>query len=135
MADTGKIKYRIPMVQAGVAVGICMLIDALQFFLDLTGVFAIAASFGGFVVEGSLMLWFMWKGISYTSGKKALSKFFTVAGTWIVEIIPIVDALPMLTIGTILIIRASRAEDKLASNSTPQAANDNQGAAQSAEAA
>jgi len=112
MADEGTVTYRIGTVQACFMVGIAIIGDLLQFLLSLTGILAIGADVVTFLTESILGIWFMISGVGFMSGKKATSKFLNVIGTTVIELIPIVDALPTLTIGTILLIRASRAEDR-----------------------
>ena len=112
MAENVSITYRIGMIQACFMVGLCVIADLVQVLLDLTGILAIASDIVTFIAEGTLGIWFMINGVQFTSGKRAVSKFLTVFGTTIIELIPIVDALPTLTIGTIFLIHASRKEDR-----------------------
>jgi hypothetical protein len=112
MADTGKITYRISTVQACFVIATCVIADGLQILLDVTGVLAVAADIVTATVEFYVSMWFWWHGVTYTSGTKATSKFLTMFGMSIIEFIPIIDALPALTIGVIILIRASWAEDR-----------------------
>jgi len=112
MAKVENVTYRIGMVQACFMVGVAVIADLLQVLLDLTGILAIASDIVTFLAESVLGIWFMINGVQFTSGKRALSKFLTAFGTTIIELVPIIDALPTLTIGTIFIIHASRKEDR-----------------------
>ncbi|MDB4991943.1 MAG: hypothetical protein JWL75_188 [Parcubacteria group bacterium] len=120
MADTGKVTYRIPTTLAWFMGGICVIADGLQLILDLTGALAPGTFLVTIFDEGIISAIFLWRGVTYTSGKKALPKLLTLFGMNVIELIPILNALPTLTIGVVLIIRSSRAEDRLASNAKQQ---------------
>jgi len=100
---------KIGNVTAGLMVGTALLIDGVQFLLSLTILLLPFSLFLTFIAFIGFGLWFSLCGVSYMKGggKKAL----TGAAAAIIELIPVVNALPATTAGVVLIIAQTRIED------------------------
>ena len=105
-----KKKERISLVTAGLIVALAVTTDFLQGLLTLTIVGSIAAMFMGVIVGITLWLIFTLHGVKY-SGTGGLKKIGASFGTMVLEMIPFVDALPLVTTGAVLIIVQTRRED------------------------
>lgn len=103
-------KYRISGFSLGIIVGFALLLDVLQFFLTLTIVGSAGAFFLGAVGGIALFLIFMLHGVKY-SGAGALKKISASFGTLVLEMIPLIDALPLITVGAVMVILQTRRED------------------------
>jgi hypothetical protein len=134
-------RRKISNVNAFFIIAVAVICDCLQFLLTLgviSSIFNVLITIIAWVIFG---VWFFILGINYFKGKKALSKVVSVFGSLVIELIPILDALPTLTLGVIGIIVSSRKEEaearKLAQGEAAKsaaavrasAANDNEGAA------
>jgi hypothetical protein len=104
---------RISGITAFFLISTAVLFDAAQFlvafipFVDivldwLLGAFA-ACVFG---------VWFLVLGVNYFQGKKALAKIITMFSSVVIELVPIVDALPAITLGVVTLIFLTWAEDR-----------------------
>lgn len=111
-------KARIGNITAGLMIGLALIVDSLQFFLSLFaaveaigwGVVALAwfVSFLAFIIFG---FWFFICRVNYFTGKKAALRLIAVFSTFVLEIMPIIQALPATTAGVIAVIVTSRIED------------------------
>lgn len=128
METPENVHYRVSMVSAGFMVAFAFFADIFQVLLTLTGVLIVVSGIVAFIVGGGISLWLRICGVSFMDGKKGVQKFLTILSTSVVELIPLLDALPTLTIGTIILIRTARAEDVAkarAEQQKNQAGNDN----------
>jgi predicted membrane protein len=138
----GQVRYRIGNVAAGFILAFTVIADLSQFLLTLTGVGALLAPLVTFLVTTTLFIWFLLLGVNYIAGKRAAAKAITALSVVVAEFIPVINALPTFTIGAIVIIWSSRAEDKdkqkpsnpkklikvaFGPQKLPSAANDNEG--------
>lgn len=135
MAEARK-KPRVGDFTAGLLICFALLCDLIQFVLSFLHVVPIAGNALAFVLVLfvtiiayiSLGLWFALLGINYFTGKKAALKVLTMLATIGIELIPLVDALPAITAGTIVMVLVSRLEDTTglkAKNMTAEALNKN----------
>ncbi len=131
-----EVRRKISTLNAIWIISIAVICDCLQFLLTLGVISSIFNILITIIAWTIFAVWFFLLGINYFKGKKAMSKVLSVFGSLIVELIPILDALPTLTIGVVGIIWSSRKEEAeakaLAQNQAEQtaaalrvAANDN----------
>lgn len=104
-------KDRISLITAVFVIALALIIDLLQLFLTITVVGSVASLVLGGIVGFVLWLTFMLHGVKYT-GKGALQKIGASFGTMVFELVPFIDALPLTTIGAIIIVRQTKKEDK-----------------------
>jgi hypothetical protein len=112
MEQNAPVKYRINLITAGFMVGFALIVDGVQFLFTLTGVLAIANSIISILAEFSLWLWCMLVGVNYFGGKQASKNIIAVLTAIVVELVPVLDALPAFTTQTIILIYNSRVEDR-----------------------
>ncbi len=113
MEKTQKIN-RIPSVIAGLMISVAIVFDLLGFGLAFIPVAGwLIASAIGVVAFLTFFLWFNFRGVSYNGTRKiALSGI-----GFLLELVPLLNALPAWTISTSLMILVVKGED-LASNKT-----------------
>lgn len=104
-------KERISLVTAAFIVALTLTIDGLQILLTITVVGSIASLVLGLIMGFVLWLIFILHGVKY-SGVGALKKVGASFGSMIVEMIPFIDALPITTVGAVIVILQTRKEDK-----------------------
>jgi hypothetical protein len=110
---TGKPKHRVGNVAMMLMLMASILLDGVQILLQFIPIIGqIISLLLGVLAAVFFALWFMLLGVNYFSGKKAGVKLAAVFSSVIVEIIPIVDALPAISFGVLAVIMASRSEDK-----------------------
>lgn len=109
-----KVSYRISTVTAGLILACTLVLDGIGFLLTLTLVGSIVAAFIGAVAAFVLWLTFALHGVKYT-GAAGMRRLAVMLVTAVGEIIPIVGALPLTTVGAAIIIVQTRAEDKVES--------------------
>lgn len=102
--------YRISGFSLWAVVGFALTLDLLQFLLTLTVVGSVGAFFLGAVGGIALWLIFILHGVKY-SGSGALKKIGASFGTLVLEMIPFIDALPLITVGAVMVILQTRKED------------------------
>ena len=108
-----QLKYSIGWFLGSFLIGIAAVADLLQVFLTLTVVFAIASDIVTAFVEGLILLCiFLRVGLRVIRGKKNVQRILSLLGETVIEGVPILNALPTLTIGTWYQIHTFRAEDK-----------------------
>ncbi|MDB5189696.1 MAG: hypothetical protein JWN49_22 [Parcubacteria group bacterium] len=107
-----KIEYRIGFVAAAFMFMTALFLDLTQILLSITGVFILASDLVTFMAAPAFGIWFLLLRVNYFGGKKAVAKVTAALVTVVVELVPVVDALPCITIGVISVIRSSRAEDR-----------------------
>lgn len=106
------------MFTALVMVLLAVFFDGLQDFFLLFNLipivgFILSALFSWLVTIFSTVifgLWFFLCGVSYTD-RKAATKLLIILSSVVVELIPIIDALPAITFGVVALIIVSRIED------------------------
>jgi hypothetical protein len=107
------------MMAAALMVSFALLFDAAQFlatFLHILPVVGNAAAlvFAWFItiLAASVFgVWFALHGISYATGRGAGRRMLIALSAVIIELLPIIDALPAITVGVIGIIIESRIQD------------------------
>lgn len=108
----GKPRQRIGKPVAGLMVAMAVIIDFSQFVINFVPVlgqfFGLVLSFIAFV---SFALWFALLGVNFFTGRKAGLKMVSAFGTTLIELVPLVQALPSMTIGVTVTIIASWLED------------------------
>lgn len=112
-------KPRVGNFSAGLLICIAVFFDVVQFLLSFLHVVPVAGNALAFVLVLfvtviayiSLGLWFAMLGVNYFTGKRAALKVLTVLASLGIELIPLVDALPAITAGTVVMVLVSRLED------------------------
>lgn len=106
---------RIGTTTAAVMIFFAVLLDAIQFiatFLNIIPGLGVAVNwFIAIFAAIAFGLWFTLSGINYFSGKQAARKTLIAFSSVIIELLPIIDALPAITSGVVLMIVVSRIED------------------------
>ena len=110
--DQGTVKYRIGWVSALLVVGVAIVADLLQVVLALTVVLSPAGDFVAVIGEGMIFIYFIFRGVKFIRGKGAGGRMAGLVVTSVIELIPIVDALPTITLFTLYTIHSSRKEDR-----------------------
>lgn len=116
-----EVKYRISLVWACVLIGTAALLDLLQILFSFFHVVpvvgtALALVITGYIgVSASMILFPFWLklqfGIHWFSGKNATLKLMALGFPIIGELVPLINALPLIVAGVTLQIFISRAED------------------------
>lgn len=110
MDDQNEIKYRIDSTQAILLVSASLTIDIVQSLFDLCAIGWLTNPIIGPFAWLGFTTWFYFLGIKFTKGGgKNLGISLT---SLVIEMIPYVDLLPGWTVATLLLIAASRREDK-----------------------
>lgn len=108
------LRYRISWVSGGIILGIAAVADLLQIILALTVFLAILGDVVTFIAGAIIWLFLMFNGVSFLRGKKSTGRFIWFFVTAVIELIPVLDALPTLSFDTWYNIISSRSEDRLA---------------------
>lgn len=125
--------YRISTVVAGLMIGVALLIDGLQFLLTLTVIGSVVAMVLSAFAWITFVLWFALQGVSYFDRGAAVRGLILISSI-IVELIPLINALPATTLGVAALILHSRIEDRKRGN-LPQSSASNKGVLRRAAAA
>lgn len=107
-----KLEYRIGWVSGGLVISVAVIGDLLQVLLSLTLVLSPGDDIVTVAAEGFITLYLNFKRVSFFRGKRALGRVLGLIFTWIIELVPIVDALPTLTADAIYNIHSARSEDR-----------------------
>lgn len=110
MADGVEVKYRVDDMQVVFLVSMSLLIDIVQALLNL---FFVGIIINRIITPFAWLLfltWFYFLGIKFTKGGG--KNMGTSLISMVIEMIPYLDLLPGWTVATILLIAASRREDK-----------------------
>jgi len=105
-------KYRIGKTQRFFMVAIAMCFDLLELILAVFLVGAVLNRIITLIEYSIYILWFMFNKIKFTKPKN-LSR---LGGTFFIEMIPVLGALPMFSVGVLMTINQSRREDLEAFN-------------------
>jgi len=112
-SPTQEIQYRVGSFATGFSIVIALLFDCLQFILNFIPVMGQVVSwFITFFAFSIFTVFFALLGVNYFSGKKASAKIISFLSSAVIELVPIVNALPAMTLGIIGILVAVRYEDK-----------------------
>lgn len=103
--------YRIGNVTAGLMIGVALLVDGIQFLLTLTVIGSVVAMFVSVFVWISFVIWFALHRVSYFD-RGAATRGLILLGSVIVELIPMINALPATTLGVAALIFHTRIQDK-----------------------
>ena len=109
-----QVQYRIGWISASLMLSIAIIADLLQILFTITVILAIAGDIVTVVAEGFIISYFLLRGVHFLKGKLSLGRILFFLVTLIIELVPILDALPLLTADTIYNIYSSRKEDRLA---------------------
>ena len=112
-----KKKHKISVITGGLMIGVAIFYDLLQVGVNLLHGIPIlgniAALLGGFLVTIwawlTFYLWFKLNGVGFLNPKRA----FALNGGFLIELIPVVNALPAWTLAVSLLIATTRAEELL----------------------
>lgn len=108
-----RLTYRVPWATGGIILGIAILADLLQVLLALTVALSFLGDVVTFVAGGIIWLFLMFSRVSFLRGKKSTGRLIWFLVTAVIELIPILDALPTLSLDTWYNIISSRSEDRL----------------------
>lgn len=106
-----KTNYRISGFSFWAIIACTLTIDGIQFLLTLTVAGSIVALVLGLLSGFCLWLTFTLHDVKY-SGTRGLKKIAASFGTMVLEIIPFINALPLVTVGAFILIQQTRAEDR-----------------------
>jgi|CXWL01.1.fsa_nt_gi hypothetical protein len=125
MADT-EVKYRISLAWAGVLIGTALLADVVQIFLSFLHIVpwvgtALALVLTGYVgVTASMIVFPFWLkiqfGVTWFSGKNATIKLMALGFPIIGELVPLINAIPLIVAGVALQVFIARVEDEFFSS-------------------
>ncbi len=105
-------KMRIGFVATLLLLVVAFILDALQFLLlfipGLNVVFEFLITVIALAVFG---IWFLILGVNYFSGDRTGAKVISMLSSSVVELVPLLDALPGITLGVWGIISATKKED------------------------
>jgi len=117
--DADTVHYRVSNFHAWVIIVLSIGIDTLVFMVALIPfVGGIIGTFLGALAFFIFIVWFMVLGVHFLDKTERLAFKITMLLT---ELIPYVNILPMWTIGNILIIHQSRADDRKKAREAQQA--------------
>lgn len=108
----GKVTYRIGAVTTLFMLMFTIVADLLQLLLTLLVVTIPVAYLVTFLAQITLFIWLAILGVSYFGGRKAYRNLLAIGSSVIIELVPIISALPAITAATAFIIFNSRAEDR-----------------------
>lgn len=121
MADGQQKPPRVSAITLFFMIMISIVLDGVQFLLTLTVVGALFAWLVTALAMCIFGVWFLLLGINYFSGRKAGLKMASMFSSVVIELVPILSALPGITIGVLGVVAASRLEDREDKTSpTPQ---------------
>ncbi len=110
------VRYRISWTTGGFMIGLAALIDILQFlsvFLNAVPGLGIMVGFYLTLLGYCIFsLWFALNNVSFSSGRRAVSKLLTTLTSAVAEFIPFVSALPMTSINVAVVTLLARSEDR-----------------------
>lgn len=109
--DPEKITYRVSFVTAFFMLALAAIIDLIQFLLNLTVILIPLTWLFTALAAITFAIWFLIVGVSYFSGKRAGLKMVASVGSVVAEFVPVINALPAVTTGVVLVIIVSRIED------------------------
>lgn len=119
MFGLGDTHYRISAFESGLMIAVAVIYDliqiALTWLLGWLGIGFIGSWLMTLWAGMTFGLWFTLKGASIISGKRAASLGIGA----IIEVIPLLNALPGWTVSVIISLSVTRAEDILAGSSLP----------------
>ena len=110
--------HRISTVSAGLMIGVAVLIDGIQFLLTLTVIGSLVSMLLSVFVWVAFLLWFALQGVSYFD-KGAATRGFILIFSVIVELVPMINALPATTLGVVALVIHTRMEDRKRMNLPP----------------
>jgi|GEM_PF-6830794 len=107
-------QIRINFLWAFFLVGVALLIDALQGLLDLLGTIIPGLFIVPWFMSGAafilFFLWFKLLHVNYLD-RNASTKLFIMLASAVVELVPLVNMIPAITLGVVSLIVVSRMED------------------------
>ncbi|HPN89632.1 MAG TPA: hypothetical protein PLK22_02395 [Candidatus Paceibacterota bacterium] len=115
-----KLKLRINLITGTIMVLVALLYDGVQALIDFISVGTIGwltnplISFWSFL---TFFFWFKLKGLSFMRPNKAL----TMGGSYFLEVVPLLNSLPTITLGVVIMLGITYAED-VAGIISPEAA-------------
>lgn len=105
----GEANHKIKLWMAGCLVVVALLVDLFQFLITLVAIGVFLAPIITVCASALFWIWFKLLGISIITNPKRLATFGIES---VGELIPIVNTLPMWTLGTVITIIITRSEDK-----------------------
>lgn len=112
---------KISTINAVFLIGAALLFDGIQFVLTLTVIGTVAAWFVSAFAWILFLIWFALLGTNYFD-KGAGTKILTVFASVIAELMPLVNALPGITLGVVALIVQNRIAHAKESAVAPKAA-------------
>lgn len=105
------VRYRISALTAAFILTATLGVDLLQIFLTMTIVGSVVCMLLGTLLGIILWVTYTIHGVKY-SGTAGLKKIAATFGTMALEMLPFLDALPLVSIGAVIIILQTRSEDR-----------------------
>ncbi len=109
MSEKKEKKERISSIEAMLMIGVALVIDLVQAFLEFILVGIVLNPFISIFAALTFWFWFHAKGVSFMSGKKIATSSVSA----LIEIFPILGGLPALTVGVLAMVSIVKTEDKL----------------------
>lgn len=104
--------HKISNITAGFMIMLALLFDLLQFLLTIFVVTALLAELVTFFALCVYGVWFAIMRVNYFSGNKTGLKAASAFGSAVLELVPVLDGLPGITMGVIGVIAGTRLEEK-----------------------
>jgi hypothetical protein len=109
----GEIQYRISWITGGFMLVFGGILDGIQLFFTVTGFLIPASYIATYLYITVLPLWFYILSVPLFGGRSAGLKMASAFGGAVVELVPVMDAVPAMTASIAGVIIASRMEDRM----------------------
>jgi hypothetical protein len=117
--DEAKVPRKISNITAFFMITVALLLDLLQFLLTLLVLTSPIAELVTFLALCIFGVWFAIMRVNYFSGRKVGMKVASAFGSAVVELVPILDAVPGITLGVAGVIVATRIEERSQQSAAP----------------
>lgn len=122
-------KDKINLGVAFLLVAVALILDGIQFLLTLTVIGSIASPILTVFAWTLFFIWFAMLGVNYFD-KDGAVRLFTALASIVTEMIPVINALPAITLGVVALIyqhnrKVAKQERTRSRPQQPRAANDN----------
>lgn len=107
-----QLTYKVSWVGGSLVAAFALIGDLLQVLLSLTVVLSLGGDIIAAIVEGIAVFYFAICGVPFMKGKRSFGRLGAWLITTVIELVPLLDALPTLTLGVIFTIYSSRKEDR-----------------------
>ena len=105
-------RRRVGAAQSALMIGIAVVVDVVNIILVLVvGIGLVANRFIAIFVFMAFAFWFALNGVSFLTGRMSMQKMFRFFGPAFGEMIPVIGALPLWSLGIWLTLRSVKKED------------------------